>query len=75
MLKLRNIIRKLFYYGMVDTLAAATRNEGIAKVSSATEADGSVVTAAIGTRFTVGVNSARIRVTQITWYKIKNYQN
>lgn len=55
--------------GMVDTLAAATRHEGIAKVSSATEADGSVVTAAIGTRFTVGVNSARIRITQITFVK------
>lgn len=53
--------------GMVDTLAAATRHERIAKVSSATEADGSIISTAIGTWLTVGVNSARVRVTQITF--------
>lgn len=53
--------------GVIDTLSATARHKGIAKISSATEADGSVVSAAIGSWFTVGVNSARVRVTQITF--------
>lgn len=56
----------LLFYGVIDTLSATARHKGIAKISSATEADGSVVSAAIGSWFTVGVNSARVRVTQIT---------
>ena len=51
---------------MFDTLAAATRHEGIAEESNGTEADGSIASVAIGTWFTVGVNSAGVRVAQIT---------
>lgn len=51
--------------GVIDTLSTTAGNERIAQVSSATEADRSVVTAPILAGFTVGVRSARIRVAQI----------
>lgn len=52
-------------YGVIDTLAATTRHERIAEVSSATEADGSVVATAVHSGFAVRIQAARVRVAKV----------
>lgn len=51
--------------GVIDTLSTTTRDKRIAQVSSATEADRSVVATPICSGFTIRIHSARIRVTQV----------
>lgn len=52
---------------MVDTLSFAARYERIAQVTSATEAHRSIISTTVRAWFAISVNSARIRVTQITF--------
>ena len=52
---------------MVDTLALATSDKRIAQVSDAAVADRYVVSLTIRARSAVGISSARIRVTKITY--------
>jgi len=51
---------------MIYALAATTRHERITKITSAAEANWTVVAASIGTRLAVSIASTRIRVAQIT---------
>ena len=53
--------------GVIDTLSTTTGDKRIAQISSATEADRSVVAAPIRSGFTLRIRSARIRVTQIIY--------
>ena len=50
---------------MIDTFTLSARDERIAQESSAAEANGAVVAAAVGAWFAVGVVAARIRVAKI----------